>query len=43
MIDESLERFEIVWCAAGTPHAVFDVATKRLIAAIPEATVLVVS
>jgi prolyl-tRNA editing enzyme YbaK/EbsC (Cys-tRNA(Pro) deacylase) len=43
LIDESLERFEIVWCAAGTPHAVFDVATKQLIAAIPGATVLVVS
>ena len=38
IIDESLKRFEIVWCAAGTTHAVFPVATTDLIGAIPEAT-----
>ena len=32
MIDESLRRFETVWCAAGTPHAVFEVSTAALIA-----------
>jgi prolyl-tRNA editing enzyme YbaK/EbsC (Cys-tRNA(Pro) deacylase) len=43
LIDESLERFETVWCAAGTPHAVFEVATASLIGAIDGATVLGVS
>ena len=38
IIDQSLERFDIVWCAAGTTHAVFPVATSDLIGAIPEAT-----
>jgi prolyl-tRNA editing enzyme YbaK/EbsC (Cys-tRNA(Pro) deacylase) len=38
IIDQSLTRFEIVWCAAGTTHAVFPVATADLIGAIPEAT-----
>jgi hypothetical protein len=28
-----------VWCAAGTPSAVFEVDTESLIAAIPDATV----
>ncbi|MGZ4295688.1 MAG: YbaK/EbsC family protein [Solirubrobacteraceae bacterium] len=37
IIDESLKRFDIVWCAAGTTHAVFPVATTALIDAIPEA------
>jgi prolyl-tRNA editing enzyme YbaK/EbsC (Cys-tRNA(Pro) deacylase) len=40
LIDESLRRFATVWCAAGTPHDVFEVATDALIAAIPAATVL---
>lgn len=40
LIDESLRRFETVWCAAGTPHAVFEVGTEALIGAIPGATVL---
>jgi prolyl-tRNA editing enzyme YbaK/EbsC (Cys-tRNA(Pro) deacylase) len=43
LIDESLERFETVWCAAGTPHSVFEVETTSLIAAIDDATVLEVS
>jgi prolyl-tRNA editing enzyme YbaK/EbsC (Cys-tRNA(Pro) deacylase) len=29
----SLRRFATVWCAAGTPHAVFEVATEQLFAA----------
>jgi prolyl-tRNA editing enzyme YbaK/EbsC (Cys-tRNA(Pro) deacylase) len=33
IIDESLRRFGTVWCAAGTPHAVFEVATDTLITA----------
>jgi prolyl-tRNA editing enzyme YbaK/EbsC (Cys-tRNA(Pro) deacylase) len=39
LVDESLRRFETVWCAAGTPHAVFEVATEALVAAIPAADV----
>jgi prolyl-tRNA editing enzyme YbaK/EbsC (Cys-tRNA(Pro) deacylase) len=39
LVDSSLRRFETVWCAAGTPHAVFPVATEKLIAAIPDADV----
>lgn len=35
VVDASLQRFETVWCAAGTPHAVFPVSTEALIAAIP--------
>ncbi len=37
VVDESLLRFDLVWCAAGTPHAVFPVAPAALIASIPEA------
>ena len=40
LIDDSLRRFETVWCAAGTPHAVFEVSTAALIDAIPSARVL---
>ena len=36
-IDRSLERFDVVWAAAGTPHDVFAVQTAALIAAIPGA------
>jgi prolyl-tRNA editing enzyme YbaK/EbsC (Cys-tRNA(Pro) deacylase) len=36
IVDESLRRFDTVWCAAGTPHAVFPVSTNALIAAIEE-------
>jgi prolyl-tRNA editing enzyme YbaK/EbsC (Cys-tRNA(Pro) deacylase) len=39
IVDESLRRFETVWCAAGTTHAVFPVATSALIAAIPDAAI----
>jgi prolyl-tRNA editing enzyme YbaK/EbsC (Cys-tRNA(Pro) deacylase) len=38
IIDQSLTRFDVVWCAAGTTHAVFPVATSVLIGALPEAT-----
>ncbi len=37
LVDPSLRRFETVWCAAGTPNAVFAIATDELIAAIPDA------
>ncbi len=40
LVDASLRRFDTVWCAAGTPHAVFEVGTEALIGAIQEATVL---
>jgi len=40
LIDESLRRFETVWCAAGTPHAVFEADTEDLIAAIPDGRVI---
>jgi prolyl-tRNA editing enzyme YbaK/EbsC (Cys-tRNA(Pro) deacylase) len=43
VVDSSLRRFEIVWCAGGTPHAVFPVAVEDLIAAIPDATVREIS
>ena len=43
LVDDSLRRFDTVWCAAGTPRAVFEVATERLIAAIPGAEVRTVS
>ena len=39
IFDESLRRFDRVWCAAGTPHAVFEVEVDRLRAALPWATV----
>ena len=43
LIDESLRRFDTVWCAAGTPHAVFEADTDALIAAIPGRAVADVS
>lgn len=43
LVDSSLRRFETVWCAAGTPHAVFEIGTEALIGAIPGASVLDVS
>jgi prolyl-tRNA editing enzyme YbaK/EbsC (Cys-tRNA(Pro) deacylase) len=43
VVDDSLRRFETVWCAGGTPHAVFPVATAELIAALPSAQVRDVS
>jgi prolyl-tRNA editing enzyme YbaK/EbsC (Cys-tRNA(Pro) deacylase) len=39
VIDDSLRRYDTVWCAGGTPNAVFPVATEALIAAIPGADV----
>jgi prolyl-tRNA editing enzyme YbaK/EbsC (Cys-tRNA(Pro) deacylase) len=39
VVDESLRRFETLWCAGGTPHAVFPVETERLLAALPAAQV----
>jgi prolyl-tRNA editing enzyme YbaK/EbsC (Cys-tRNA(Pro) deacylase) len=43
MIDESLRRFATVWCAAGTPHAVFEADTESLISAVPGGAVAEVS
>jgi prolyl-tRNA editing enzyme YbaK/EbsC (Cys-tRNA(Pro) deacylase) len=43
VVDESLLRFDLVWCAAGTPHAVFPVAPAQLIASIPGAQIREVS
>ncbi len=31
LIDRSLDRFETVWAAAGTSHAVFPIATSQLV------------
>jgi prolyl-tRNA editing enzyme YbaK/EbsC (Cys-tRNA(Pro) deacylase) len=39
LMDASLRRFATVWCAAGTPNAVFEVATDDLIAALPDGEV----
>jgi prolyl-tRNA editing enzyme YbaK/EbsC (Cys-tRNA(Pro) deacylase) len=39
IVDESLRRFNRVWCAAGTPNAVFEVETERLLAALPTGVV----
>jgi prolyl-tRNA editing enzyme YbaK/EbsC (Cys-tRNA(Pro) deacylase) len=43
VVDESLRRFQTVWCAGGTPHAVFPVETEALITALPDAEVRTVS
>ena len=43
VIDASLQRFDTVWCAGGTPNAVFPVATEALIGAIPGADVRQIS
>jgi prolyl-tRNA editing enzyme YbaK/EbsC (Cys-tRNA(Pro) deacylase) len=40
LVDSSLSRFETVWAAAGTPHAVFELATATLIESIPGARVV---
>ena len=37
IVDESLDRFDRLWCAAGTPHAVFEVSRADLVAAIAAA------
>jgi prolyl-tRNA editing enzyme YbaK/EbsC (Cys-tRNA(Pro) deacylase) len=39
IVDASLRRFARVWCAAGTPHAVFETGTEELIQAIPGADI----
>jgi prolyl-tRNA editing enzyme YbaK/EbsC (Cys-tRNA(Pro) deacylase) len=39
IVDESLRRFERVWCAAGTPNAVFETGVEDLIAALPDVRV----
>ena len=39
IVDESLQRFERVWCAAGTPHAVFEAPVAELLAALPAASI----
>jgi prolyl-tRNA editing enzyme YbaK/EbsC (Cys-tRNA(Pro) deacylase) len=43
VIDASPRRFDTVWCAGGTPNAVFPVATQALIGAIPGADVREIS
>ena len=30
IVDEDLLRYEVVWAAAGTPHAVFPIAPAEL-------------
>jgi prolyl-tRNA editing enzyme YbaK/EbsC (Cys-tRNA(Pro) deacylase) len=42
IVDESLGRFETVWAAAGTPHAVFEARTEALLEALPDALVTAV-
>lgn len=42
VVDESLGRFQTVWCAGGTPHAVFEARFDDLVAAIPGAEVRLV-
>jgi prolyl-tRNA editing enzyme YbaK/EbsC (Cys-tRNA(Pro) deacylase) len=39
VVDDSLRRFDRVWCAAGTPNAVFETGVEDLIAALPDAKV----
>jgi prolyl-tRNA editing enzyme YbaK/EbsC (Cys-tRNA(Pro) deacylase) len=43
VVDESLRRFDSLWCAAGTPRSVFRVRTDELLAAIPDVSVRQVS
>lgn len=42
LIDESFARFDVVWAAAGHPHAVFPIAVPALLAALPDAQVTAV-
>jgi prolyl-tRNA editing enzyme YbaK/EbsC (Cys-tRNA(Pro) deacylase) len=37
IVDDSLKRFDRVWCAAGTPNAVFEVEVAALVAAVDRA------
>jgi prolyl-tRNA editing enzyme YbaK/EbsC (Cys-tRNA(Pro) deacylase) len=39
LVDESLLRFDRIWCAAGTPRAVFETKVDDLLAALPDAGV----
>jgi prolyl-tRNA editing enzyme YbaK/EbsC (Cys-tRNA(Pro) deacylase) len=39
VVDQSLRRFETLWCAGGTPHAVFPVRTDALMAVMSDAQV----
>jgi prolyl-tRNA editing enzyme YbaK/EbsC (Cys-tRNA(Pro) deacylase) len=39
VVDRSLTRYETVWCAAGTPHAVFEARLDDLLTALPDAEV----
>ena len=39
IVDESLRRFDRVWAAAGTPHAVFETSMDLLLEALPDASV----
>ena len=39
VVDRSLTRFETVWCAAGTPNALFEARLDELLAAIGDAEV----
>jgi prolyl-tRNA editing enzyme YbaK/EbsC (Cys-tRNA(Pro) deacylase) len=39
VVDESLRRFETVWCAAGTPNAVFETRLDDLLRALGDADV----
>jgi prolyl-tRNA editing enzyme YbaK/EbsC (Cys-tRNA(Pro) deacylase) len=39
VVDESLRRFETVWCAGGTPRAVFEARLSDLVSAIPDAEI----
>ena len=43
VVDESLTRFETVWCTAGLPGAVFEVGLAALLAALPGAELRAVS
>jgi len=38
IVDGSLRRFDELWCAAGTPHAVFRVKTATLFRAVADLT-----
>ena len=39
VVDGSLRRFESVWCAAGTPRAVFRIETGRLLRSLESAEI----
>jgi prolyl-tRNA editing enzyme YbaK/EbsC (Cys-tRNA(Pro) deacylase) len=39
IVDESLRRFDRVWCAAGTPNSVFETRLEELIARLPKPSV----